>query len=139
MVRCTLGLRNGFLGHYPWCVQRITTRETMSLLRNGAAAPEIVGGYAEEEEDDGGHDVAETDRVMEGQEDGVGDDGGCGQNENEWRHGITGYAIGSWLSCVRPANREDAGGAESVENPSYEDRATCQFGESGGGESEVCV
>ena len=45
---------------------------------SGAAAPEEVGGQAEEEENDGGEDVLEGAGVVEGEDDGVGYDGGGG-------------------------------------------------------------
>ena len=66
----------------------------------GATAPEEVGGQAEQKENDGGEDVLERGRVVEGEDDGVGDDGGGRQDEDERCERVAGDAVGDRLSLV---------------------------------------
>jgi hypothetical protein len=61
---------------------------------NCALAPEEVGGKAEEEEGDGNGKKFELRGVEEGKNDGVADDGGGYEDEDERGPGISGDAIG---------------------------------------------
>ncbi len=70
--------------------------------------------------------------VFDGGVDGVADDGEGGEDEQDWRPGIPGHAIGNGFARIGAADGEDAGGAESIENPSDEDGATGQLREACG-------
>src|ERR1700674_2581448 len=61
---------------------------------NGAFAPEEVGGKAEEEEGDGNGKEFELRGVEEGKNDGVADDCGGDEDEDERCQRISGAAIG---------------------------------------------
>jgi hypothetical protein len=54
----------------------------------GVAAPESVGGEAKEKKDDGDDDVLERGGIVEGEDDGVGNDGCGGEHEEEWSEGV---------------------------------------------------
>jgi hypothetical protein len=62
------------------------------------AAPEIVRGQTEQEEDNRSHDVAEADGIVKRENDRIGDDGGRSQNEDQWSHRVAGNAIRDWLA-----------------------------------------
>ncbi len=108
-------------------------------LLGGVAAPEGVGGEAEEEEDDGDDDVLERGGVVEGEDDGVRDDGCGGENEEEWSERIAGDAIGDFCVGRFAAEREDCGGTEPIENPADEDCAAGEIGELAGTPSGTCA
>src|SRR5579872_4655030 len=99
------------------------------VLRGGVAAPEGVGGETEQEEDYGDDDVLERGWVVEGEDDGVGDDGGRGEDEEERGERVAGDAIREFCVERFAAERKDRGGTEAVENPADENYAADEFGE----------
>src|SRR6266849_2680327 len=95
----------------------------------GAFAPEEISGEAEEHDDDGGDEIVELVGIAEGEENGVAHDGRCGEDEDEWRPGIAGNAVGNGLALRGTADGKDGRGAEAVENPADKNHAADELAE----------
>src|SRR5882724_3718683 len=95
----------------------------------GAFAPEEIGGEAEEHDDDGGDEIVELVRVAEGEKNGVANDGGCGEDEDEWSPRIAGNAVGNGPALRGTADGKDGRGAEAIENPTDKNHAADEFAE----------
>src|SRR5450631_15992 len=98
----------------------------------GAASPEVVGGQAEQEQDDGDRHIAKLDGVAEREVDGVGHDRASGQHEDHRRERVPSHAVGSWLTSRRSAYRENGGGAQAIENPADKNDAADKLGKFAG-------
>src|SRR6516162_4825951 len=66
--------------------------------------------------------------VGEGGVDGIADDGGRGKNEDQWREGVEGDAIGNTPATMGTANGENGCGTETIENPANKDGPVGQDG-----------
>src|SRR5882672_2086451 len=95
----------------------------------GAFAPEEIGGETEEHDDDGGDEIVELVRVAEGEKNGVAHNGRRGQDEDEWRPRITGYAIRNWAACSSAADGKDGRGTEAIENPTDKNHTADELAE----------
>src|SRR6266404_5116147 len=95
----------------------------------GALAPEEIGGETEEHDDDGGDKIVELVRVAEGEKDGVAHDGRRSEDEDEWRPGIAGNAVGNGSALRGAADGKDGRGAEAIENPTDKNHAADELAE----------
>src|SRR5580765_5285043 len=91
-----------------------------------AAAPQVIGGDAQSEEDDGDDEVAKLIGDAKGEQDRVGDDGSGSEDEQEGSQRIAGYAIanrGRANGAMGTPQRKNGRRSEPVENPADEDDA----------------
>src|SRR6266852_603035 len=95
----------------------------------GAFAPEEIGGETEEHDDDGGNEIVELVGVAEGEKNGVAHNGCRGEDEDEWRPGIAGNAVGNGLALRGTADGKDGRGTETVENPTDKNHAPDELAE----------
>ena len=72
-------------------------RENRTKARDGSArgraAPQEIGGDAEQQQDHGDFEVEELAGIAKGEQDRISDDRSGGQNEEKWRDRITWHAI----------------------------------------------